>query len=138
MSAPDDAADLVEPVADAAKNKLTSADWRRITGLVLLLLGALGGFSYTLFSKVVDSTYATREYVDTAMDKTSDRFAALPNRVGNLEIWQVEQKAAQQQDERQFSRIQQELAAIKATQVESAKANDRNFDRILNKLDTLK
>jgi len=65
----------------------------------------------------------------------------LPNRVQNLEMWQADQKAAQQLDAAQFIALKSQLSTIEAqlaVQIALQKEQAKNMDRVLIKLDSLK
>lgn len=92
------------------------------------LIIALMGYAILLG----DNRWVRNEVMASQLKPLNEKLDPLPNRVDNLERWQVEQKYAQQQDAVQYaelkerlSSMQTQLAVANTLLAEQSKASDR-------------
>lgn len=99
----------------------------------ILVLGGFGLF-------YLNTLYPTRpEFVEVTktVSTLASTQALMAPRIENIEKRQTQNFESNKVRDIAISGIQQDLSAIKATQVESAKNTERALDRIFNRLDTL-
>lgn len=100
----------------------------RIVVAVLAALGAVGG-SILLF--------AGKSFVKDSVSQEIAGLSALPVQIKVLEDARTRESQRITNNTQAISMIQQDVAAIKAAGAEAQKNNDRNTERILNRLDQM-
>lgn len=106
-------------------------DWLiawRIVVAVFALFGGIGG-AVLLF--------AGKSYVKESVTQQIAGLTALPIQIKVLEDARTRESARITNNTAAINLIQQDLASIKATQIESAHNNQLNTERILNRLDAI-
>ncbi len=115
-------------------------DWVNLYRVIVFIfsLFSVGGFMimfYSLGSYIrAEASSQTQLDIKPMQDevyKITAPLVSLPSRVERLEDFRIDQRRLQEQTTNVINLIQQDLAAIKASQDESK----RNVERILSKLD---
>ncbi|MBS0328207.1 MAG: hypothetical protein JSR30_00010 [Proteobacteria bacterium] len=106
--------------------------WRAVMGLVSFF-----GLCGLLYLKTIFATNESVENVNTRVQTISAAQQLIVPRMESMERRQEALRTTQKGTEETLARIQADLAAVRATQAESTKNLERNFDRVFNKLDQI-
>lgn len=121
-----------DPDIPMPKNK---GEWLLIWRVAIIILSgiaAAAGAAILFAGKAY-----VRESAAAEVQTLTSEMKGFPARVIVLEEARTRQDKDQRTTNNSVNLIQQDVASIKATQIESEKNNERNTERILNRLDSL-